>query len=166
LIEVREEGPNDVEAIRDVNIRAFGQPQEADLVDTLRSNGAASLSLVATLHGQIIGHIFYSPVTVGVIRGAGLGPMAVAPEHQRRRVGSRLVEAGNRKLNERGCPFIVVLGHPDFYPRFGFKPASAHDVRCEWAVPDDVFMLLVLDAEASQEMSGLANYRPEFSSVS
>jgi putative acetyltransferase len=166
LVEIREEHPDDVAAIRDVNARAFGRLQEADLVDALRSNGAVSLSLVATVGREALGHILYSPVRVGQISGTGLGPMAVAPEHQRRRIGSQLVETGNRMLKELGCPFVVVLGHPDFYPRFGFKPASTYGVACQWAVPDNVFMLSVLDAEALRGLSGLAEYRPEFSSVS
>ncbi len=109
----------------------------------------------------------YSPLSVGGdVTGAALGPMAVLPEHQSQGVGSRLVEAGNRKLKDAGCPFIIVVGHAHYYPRFGFRPASAHGIKCEWEVPDDVFMLLVLDRGKMQGVSGLANYRHEFSSVS
>jgi putative acetyltransferase len=90
----------------------------------------------------------------------------VLPEQQRRGIGSELVKAGNRKLKDSGCPFIVVVGHPQFYPRFGFRPASTQGIRCEWEVPDHVFMLLVLDQAKMQGVSGLARYRHEFSSVS
>ena len=167
VIEIREERFGDVAAIRDVNKRAFGQDQEGDIVDALRSNGAALLSLVATLNDRVVGHIMYSPISVGgEIMGAALGPMAVLPEHQRQGVGSKLVEAGNRKIKDQGCPFIIVLGHSNYYPRFGFMPASNHGIKCEWEVPDDVFMLLVLDQEKMQSVSGLAKYRHEFSSVS
>ena len=167
LIEIREERPGDVAAIRDLNTRAFGQDQEGNIVDALRSNGAALLSLVATLDGRVVGHIMYSPLCVGGdVTGAALGPMAVLPEHQRQGVGSRLVEAGNRKLKDAGCPFIMVVGHAHYYPRFGFRPASTHGIKCEWEVPDDVFMLLVLDQGKMQGVSGLAKYRHEFSSVS
>ncbi|MBD0371022.1 MAG: N-acetyltransferase [Pyrinomonadaceae bacterium] len=165
-MEIREESPGDVAAIRDVNKRAFGQDQEGNIVDALRSNGAALLSFVATLNDQVVGHIMYSPITVGEVTGAALGPMALLPEHQRQGIGSRLVEAGNRMLKETGCPFIIVLGHADYYPRFGFKPASAHGIKCEWEVPDEVFMLLVLDEAKMQGVSGLAKYRHEFSTVS
>ena len=110
MIEIREEHTGDVTAIRDVNKRAFGQDQEGNIVDALRSNGATLLSLVATLRGQVVGHIMYSSLSVGDLPGAALGPMAVLPEHQRQGIGSRLVEAGNRKLNEAGCLFIVVVG--------------------------------------------------------
>src|SRR5687767_11776613 len=94
-IEVREEGPADVSAIRDLNQRAFEQNQEANIVDALRSNGGALLSLVATVNGRVAGHIMYSPISVGSLRGAALGPMAVLPELQRHGIGSELVEAGN-----------------------------------------------------------------------
>jgi putative acetyltransferase len=163
LVEIRDEIPADVAAIREVNARAFGQPQEGDIVDALRANGAARLSLVATLDGRVVGHVMYSPAFVGGVAGAALGPMAVLPECQRQGIGSRLVDAGNQKLKDAGCPFVVVLGHPGFYPRFGFKPASAHQVACEWNVPADAFMLLILDEATTSGLSGTARYRPEFS---
>ena len=166
MIEIREELPADVTAIRQVNNRAFEQDQEGNIVDALRSNGAALLSLVATLNGQVVGHIMYSPLSVGPLSGAALGPMAVLPEHQRQGIGSQLIEAGSRKLKEAGCPFIVVVGHADYYPRFGFKPASHHGLKCEWDVPDNVFMVLVLNPATMQGVSGLAKYRHEFSRVS
>ena len=167
LVEIREELPGDVAAIRDVNGRAFGQAQEGNIVDALRANGASLLSLVATLDGRVVGHIMYSPASVGgEITGAALGPMAVLPEYQRRGIGSKLVEAGNRRLKDAGCPFIIVLGHANFYPRFGFKAAGARGIKCEWEVPDDVFLLLVLDEAKMQNVSGLAKYRHEFSSAS
>ena len=166
LIEIREERPDDIAAVRDLNKRAFGQDQEANIVDALRNNGAALLSLVATVDDRVVGHIMYSPLSVGDINGAALAPMAVIPEHQRQGIGSKLVEAGNRKLKDAGCPFIIVVGHPDYYPRFGFTPASEHGIKCEWDVPNDVFMLLVLEQAKMESVSGLATYRHEFSSVS
>ena len=166
LIDIREERPDDVAAIRDVNRRAFGQDREANIVDALRSNGAWLLSLVAVLDGQIVGHIMYSPITIdqGLI-GAALGPMAVLPEHQRQGIGSKLVAAGNQKIQNAGWPFIIVLGHANFYPRFGFQPASIHGIRCEWDVPDEAFMLLILDKAKLYGVSGLAKYRYEFSTI-
>jgi len=167
LIEIREEGPHDVAAVRDLNRRAFGQDQESNIVDALRGSGAALLSLVATVNDRLVGHIMYSSAVIGdSVTGAALGPMAVLPECQRQGIGSKLVEAGNQKLKDAGCPFIIVVGHADYYPRFGFRPASEHGIKCEWDVPDDVFMLLVLDQAKVQGVSGLARYRHEFSSVS
>jgi putative acetyltransferase len=165
-IEIREERTGDEAALRDLNARAFGQDLEGRIVDALRANAATLLSLVATLDGRPVGHILYSPASVGEVIGAGLGPMAVLPEFQRMGIGSRLVEAGNRHLKAAGCPFIIVLGHADFYPRFGFTPASARAITCEWDVPSEVFMLLVLNETTMQGVSGLAKYRPEFSSIS
>jgi putative acetyltransferase len=167
FIEIREERPNDVGAVRDLNRRAFGQDQESNIVDALRANGAALLSLVATLNDRVVGHIMYSPLSIdGKLRGAALGPMAVLPERQRQGIGSKLIEAGNRKLKDAGCPFIIVVGHAGYYPRFGFRPASEHGIKCQWDVPNDVFMLLVLDHAKMKAVSGLARYRHEFSSVS
>ena len=165
-VEIREERPADLAAIREVNKRAFGQDQEGNIVDALRSNRAALLSLIATPNDRVVGHIMYSPATIGEITGAALGPMAVLPEHQRQRIGSKLVDAGNRKLKEAGVPFIIVVGHPNFYPRFGFKPASALAMKCEWDVPDDVCMLLLLDEVKMMGVSGLVKYRHEFLTVS
>lgn len=105
----------------------------------------------------------FSPITVGDVTGAALAPMAVLPEHQRSDIGSKLVEAGNRKLDGAGDPFIIVLGHANYYPRFGFVPASRLGIACEWEVPDDVFMVLPLDQAKMQGVSGLAKYRHEFS---
>jgi len=165
LIQIRDERPDDLAAIRDVNQRAFGHDQEGNIVDALRSNGAALLSLVATLNDRVVGHIMYSPAAIGDVTGAALGPMSVLPEHQRHGIGSKLVSAGNQKLAASGCPFIIVLGHPTFYPRFGFRPASTLAVKCEWDVPDDVVMLLILDEAKMQGVSGLVKYRHEFSSI-
>ena len=95
-----------------------------------------------------------------------MGPMAVRPDYQRHGIGHCLVEAGNRMLKDSGCPFIIVVGHAAYYPRFGFKPARISGISCEWEVPDDVFMLLVLDQAKMLGVSGLAKYRHEFSSVS
>jgi putative acetyltransferase len=165
-LSIREERREDIPLIREVNRLAFEQDQEANIVDALRSNGAALLSLVAVLDDAVVGHILYSPARIGSIEGVGLGPMAVLPSHQRRGIGSQLVEAGTARLRERGCPFIIVLGHPAFYPRFGFTPARAMGIYCEWEVPDEVFMIVVLDQDRMRGASGLATYRQEFSTVS
>jgi len=125
------------------------------------------LSLVAESDGEIVGHILFSPVTVeGGSRsrqGMGLAPMAVTPDRQRQGIGSALVTAGLQMLREQGCPFIIVLGHPDFYPRFGFVPAFRHGLRCQWeGVPDAAFMVLVLDEATMAGVRGVARYRDEF----
>jgi putative acetyltransferase len=167
-VEIREENPEDTVDVRRVNEEAFGQPQEARLVELLRANQAVLLSLVAVIDSRIVGHILYSPVRLeseANLEGAGLGPMAVLPEFQRMGIGSKLISEGTRRLRGRGCPFIVVLGHPEYYPRFGFLPANRHGVRCQWEVPDEAFMLLPLDPSRLTDLSGLARYRDEFGKV-
>ena len=162
MIEIREERESDADAVREVNDRAFGQDLEGRIVDALRSNGAVTLSLVATLHGRIVGHILYSPIAIGDAIGAALGPMAVLPEHQREGIGGRLIEEGRRRLEANGCPFVIVLGHDTYYPRFGFVRASVHGITCQWEVPDSVFMIQVLDESTMARTSGMAKYRDEF----
>jgi putative acetyltransferase len=169
MVHIREERPEDRAAIRKINEQAFGQPQEADLVDALRRNCGDLLSLVAVADEQIVGHVLFSPVTVGADRekvlGMGLGPMAVLPGHQRQGVGTQLIEYGINKLRIDGCPFIIVLGHPEYYPRFGFEPANRHGIRSEWQVPDNAFMVFVLDQSKMQGVTGVSKYRSEFSSA-
>ena len=165
-IEIREERQDDVAAIREVNRLAFGQTQEGEIVDALRANGGVLLSLVAVSNGKIVGHVLYTPIVVGsAFQGAALGPVAVLPDYQRQGIGSQLVATGNRRLAEAGCPFVIVLGHAEFYPRFGFTPASALGITCEWEVPDDVFMVLVLDRAKCEGIAGRATYRSEFAMV-
>ena len=161
-ISIREEQPDDLAAIREVNDRAFDQPLEGRIVDALRAHGAARLSLVAEVDGRVVGHILFSPVTSAGADGLGLGPMAVTPDQQRRGVGAALVEAGLARMRDAGCPFVVVLGHHHYYTRFGFVPASRHGMRCEWDVPDEAFMVHVLDEAATAQAAGLIRYRPEF----
>ncbi len=166
MIIVRKERPGDSAAIRRVEKAAFGQPDEAGIVDRIRANGGDCLSLVAVEDGQVIGHILFSRATVGTgrlaVEGMGLAPMAVLPKRQRQGIGSRLVRTGLALLRRHHVPFVIVLGHPAYYPRFGFQRASARGVRCQWEVPDESFMLLALDPVAMRGVRGLARYRPEF----
>lgn len=165
-IDIREEIAGDRAAIRALHQQVFEQDEEAHLVEALRANGGVSLSLVATVDGCLVGHILYSPATIGQAVGAGLGPLAVLPAYQRRGIGSLLVQMGNDRLRKDGCPFIIVLGHADYYPRFGFRPASTRGIRCQWSgVADQSFMLLVLDEHKMDGLSGVAHYRAEFSSL-
>jgi len=167
MITIRHETPADHAAIREVNLAAFGQAIEADLVDRLRATAEDFVSLVAIDDGAVVGHIAFSRVVVGdgaSLVGSGLGPMAVLPERQRGGVGTQLVHAGLAMLRERGCPFVVVVGHPEYYPRFGFQPASGFGIRCQWdGIPDEVFMVWVLDATRMAGVTGVARYQQAFS---
>jgi putative acetyltransferase len=165
MLEIRGEEPRDVAAIRDVNRQAFGEDAEGQIVDALRDNGAVTASLVAVDSGAVVGHIMFSPLSVGALVGAGLGPMAVLPSRQRQGVGSRLVKAGIERLRDNGCPFVVVLGHPEFYPRFGFERAGDYGITCAWDVPPEAFMVCVLNPAVVSGLRGLAQYRPEFATV-
>lgn len=98
----------------------------------------------AEQHGRVVGHIMYSPRQVAGLIGAALGPKAVAPEDQGHGIGTQLVETGNKQLADNGCPCIAMVGHPTFYPRFGFQPASSYRITCDWDVPDEAFMVVVL----------------------
>jgi len=167
MICVREEGPDDIEAIRRLNEKAFGQLAEANIVERLRENCPNLLSLVAIQADQIVGHLLFSPVSIEgdgkTMQGMGLAPMAVLPEYQRRGIGSLLVQEGLEILNNRSCPFVMVLGHPEYYPRFGFERASLCGIRSQWeGVPDDAFMIRILDQEAMVGASGMARYLREF----
>ena len=166
-VTIRPEEPGDIETVHLLNVQAFGQPMEARIVDTLRERCRDLLSLVAVTGGDVVGHILFSCATIEqsdgtTVRGMGLAPMAVLPEWQRKGIGSKLVEAGLEQLGARRRPFVIVIGHAEFYPRFGFEPASKYDVHSEWAVPDEAFMIRILDEEAMRGVSGLARYRPEF----
>jgi putative acetyltransferase len=169
MMTIRPERTEDALRVRCVNELAFGQPAEADLVERLRHACAESLSLVAE-DGAVVGHILFTPVVVESagrrVVGMGLAPMAVLPDRQRQSIGSQLVRRGLDLLRERGCPFVVVVGHPEYYPRFGFEPASRHGLVCQWeGVPDAAFLVLVLDAHAMAGVSGVAKYREEFNEV-
>jgi putative acetyltransferase len=163
---IRAEEPADIPQVRIVNELAFEQPTEADVVDRLRHACADALSLVAEEDGLITGHILFTPAVVGSagrrVVGMGLAPLAVLPDHQGKGIGSALVRRGLEILRERNCPFIIVLGHPTYYPRFGFERASLHGLACQWEVPDEAFMVLILDADALAGVSGVAEYRAEF----
>lgn len=166
-IVIREEQPEDIPAIRFVNEQAFGQPQEAGVVDALRLSGIDLLSLVAFLDRQLVGHILFSPVAIvhdrGTLLGMGLGPMAVLPGYQRLGIGSRLAEKGLAIIKQRKYPFVVVLGHSEYYPRFGFERASLHGILSQWqGVPDEAFMIIVNDPEALYRVKGVAYFRTEF----
>lgn len=165
----RPEQPGDVTAIHHVNEAAFGQPNEADLVDALRANGQLLISLVAENEGEVVAHIAFSPVTVeggGATWGAvGLAPVAVLPEWQGRGVGSELIRRGLEACRQQGHEVVFVLGHPDYYPRFGFASAEALGVGCTYDVPPEAFMAAELRPGAIAGRIGTVRFAAEFDGV-
>ncbi len=166
MLIVRNEKPEDIAAIREVNEKAFGQPAEANLVDALRANGKVTLSLVAVQDDRVVGHILFSPVAIEsekeTLAAVGLAPMSVLPEFQNQGVGSRLVRAGLDECRKALHESVVVLGHPEYYPRFGFTPASRYGIKSEYDVRDEVFMIMELREGALAGRSGTVKYQPEF----
>lgn len=165
----RRELPDDLPAIHAVETAAFGQANEARLVDKLREAGALTLSAVAVLAGRIVGHIAYSPVTIESGRESfpalALAPMAVSPDCQRTGIGSALIEWSLDECRHGGHELVIVLGHPEYYPRFGFVPAMPLGVRCPFTVPREAFLLLELQPRALGGRCGTVCYHPEFAEV-
>jgi putative acetyltransferase len=159
---IRPEQPGDADAIRAVHEAAFPTPAEGALVDALRHSGRLTLSLAAVADGQIVGHIAFSPITVaGHAAGQGLAPLAVQPDHQRRGIGGRLVREGLSWCRKAAVPFVVVLGSPVYYGRFGFGPAS------RWGLSDEygggaAFQAIEFSAGSMPVGGGLVKYAPEF----
>lgn len=166
----RGEQANDLPSIREVNTLAFGQADEADLVDALRGEVEPFISLVAERDGRVVGHILFTPVTIESADGSkstamGLGPMAVLPECQRQGIGSALVRAGLEACERQGEFVVFVLGHAEYYPRFGFEPARPKGLTCQWEVPDEAFMVVELTVRALAGRRGLVRYADAFSDV-
>jgi len=151
-----------------VNVSAFETPSEADLVDALRQQAQPVVSLVAEENGEVVGHIMFSPVSLSDhpnLKVMGLAPMAVLPVHQRTGIGSALVRAGLEQCRQLDFVAVVVLGHPEYYPRFGFSPSSLFGVDSEYDVPDEVFMAMELQPEALSGKTGRVRYDPAFSNA-
>jgi putative acetyltransferase len=165
---IRVEAESDRGGVRAVNLAAFDSPAEADLVEALRQQAQPFVSLVAEQDGVVVGHVMFSPVSLSNntdLKVMGLGPMAVAPANQKGGIGSALVRAGLAECKNRGFVAVVVLGHPKYYPRFGFSPASQFEIYSEYDVPDDVFMAMELQPKALSEGSGVVRYHTAFNNV-
>jgi putative acetyltransferase len=163
---IRSEKIDDIDRIREINMSAFGAESEAALVDALRKSGVPLISLVADEDKTVIGHIMFSPVTIdngcAAISVAGLAPMTVLPEFQRKGVGSLLVKEGLEQCKQEGYSAVVVLGHPEYYPRFGFVPSAKYNIRSEYDVPENVFMIQELYDGALTDCHGTVKYHECF----
>ncbi len=167
MITIRPEAPEDVAVIRRVNEEAFGGIVEADIVEKLRSRQGFALSLVATDVDKVVGHILFSPVAVESestsFEVMALAPMAVLLAYQRKGIGSQLVRAGLEGCRRLGYEIVVLLGHPDYYPRFGFVPAMPKGIDCEFEAPDEAWMILELREGVLAGRKGTVKFQPEFS---
>ena len=162
---IRDEAPADVETIREVARRAFDRAGEAVLVDRLRADGALAVSLVAELDGRVVGHVAFSPVAIEGARDVvGLGPVAVLPALQTCAIGARMIEEGLARARERGARAAVVLGHTDYYPRFGFVVSTRFEIHYP-GVPEDAFMAAELAPSALAAAHGAVRYHPAFEVV-
>jgi putative acetyltransferase len=153
--------------VRTVLTAAFGQPAEADLVAALHAADAALVALVAVVDAAVVGHIMFSPMTHDdpMARVAGLGPMAVAPALQRSGIGGQLIREGLRRCAALGLDGVVVLGHADYYPRFGFSRADTVGLRCEYDVAPEHFMALALPGRTLPGRGGPIAYHPAFATI-
>jgi putative acetyltransferase len=164
---IRAERPADALAIRRLYEAAFGRSEEADIALALRDAKAITCSLVATTidDGHVVGHILFSPVSVDSrhqrFSAVGLAPMAVQPEYQRCGIGGALIDAGLEALRTARHQAVVVLGHPSYYPRFGFRDAREFGLAWEQPGHEDAFMALELNPGALRNVSGVVRYRPE-----
>lgn len=165
---IREEKKDDQAAVYTVNESAFETSSEARLVDALREQARPIISLVAENDGEVVGHIMFSPVSLSghpELSIMGLAPMAVNSASQHKGIGSALVRAGIEKCTELRFGAIVVLGHPEFYPRFGFLPASRFGIKSEYKVPEDVFMAMELQPDYLHDAAGTIQYHEAFSQL-
>jgi putative acetyltransferase len=160
-ITIRNEESNDIGQVRAILRAAFPSDAESKLVDLLRSNGKATISLVAVDGNEVLGHILFSPVSTTPptnAKGIGLAPVAVRTEMQSQGIGSRLIREGVRLCQELDFDYCVVLGSPQYYQRFGFEKASQFGIQNEYGV-DDEFMVLHF---TECDVTGLVRYAPEF----
>ena len=169
VINIRPETRNDCAAIRQVNDLAFERPAEGRLVDNLRQlpEFDPRLSLVAELDGQIIGHALFSPIYIQGKDGEeypclSLGPIAVIPEFQKQGIGGRLIELGHRAALELDYTAVLLLGHPGYYPRFGYRSADKWAITNPWNINGDPWMAIELVQGALDGKAGLAVYPQAF----
>lgn len=166
-LKIRPESPDDATAVRAVNLAAFPSAAEADLVDALRDSLDEWLSFVAVQDERIVGHLLFTPVALEpsprkALRILGLGPMAVDPDAQGHGIGSTLVDAGLSEITRAGADGAVVLGHPEWYPRFGFLPAGHFRLKLGLEAPPEAFLALEFASGVFPRDGAVVHYHPLF----
>ena len=168
-LHIRPETAVDADKVFAVEAAAFNRPAEAELVQKLQQSNVETISLVALLDDEVVGHVLFSPVTIEnedeTVTAVALGPVAVSPDHQNEGIGGELCRAGLAACKKAGYELAFVLGHPTYYPRFGFAPSAPLGLRCQFNVPDDVFMVMELVPGALHNKRGTVYYHPLFSGV-
>ncbi|MGV3488941.1 MAG: GNAT family N-acetyltransferase [Tuberibacillus sp.] len=170
---IRAEKREDIDPISEVHTLAFERVNEAKLVEAIRSSEyfipELSLAAVSGASNEVIGHIMFSEISIkteeGLLPTIGLSPMAVHPEYQNRGIGSALVREGLKRCKEKGFEHVFVLGHPHFYPKFGFEPSNPKGIRPPFPVPDEVFMVCELKEGSLAPIFGTVEYPPAFNEV-
>lgn len=164
---IRKEEKEDYQMVYEVNLLAFQQENEGKLVEKIRTSDhfIPELSLVAEVDGQIVGHILFPQIQIvgnSVFESLALAPMAVVPQFQRKEIGGKLVKEGIKRAKELGFDSIIVLGHQDYYPRFGFQKASKWNIKCPFQVPDEAFMAMELLDNSLESKAGMVKYPDVF----
>jgi putative acetyltransferase len=161
---IRPETAADFASIFEVNRRAFAGDAESRLVDALRSAGASRISLVAEIAGRVVGHVLFSDLAIvnqgRPIAALALAPLAVLPQHQRQGLGSALVREGLEVARRAGHRIVIVVGHPAYYPRFGFSAELARRLESPYSGPSCMALELVAGALAG--VTGKLEYPPAF----
>ncbi|UTB32485.1 MAG: N-acetyltransferase [Methanobacterium sp. ERen5] len=162
---IRNEKNEDQEAVRKINLKAFPTDVEASLVEKIRSS-MDTISLVAVHEDKVVGHILFSPLTIEndeeSFPALILAPIAVLPEYQKQGIGTKLVENGIIECRNQGHSIIILVGHPEYYPRFGFKSAEQNGIKHPFEVPEDVFMAYELVPDALSRVNGVLKYSTPF----
>jgi putative acetyltransferase len=165
---IRPETEKDYPKIAEVNELAFGQGNESLLIEMLRntSDYISDLSLVAEYKNDVVGHILFYPVKIIDSNRKhdtlALAPMSVHPDYQKKGIGSELIREGLKRAKDMGYVSVIVVGHPEYYPKFGFRKASKYDIQAPFDVPDDAFLALELIEGALKKIRGVVEYPKPF----
>ena len=171
MLIIRPERKEDYPRITEINKLAFKQENEGRLVENLRKNTEfiPELSLVAQEDNEVVGHILFFPIKIIddklIHTSLSLAPMSVHPSRQKKGIGSALVRQGLKAAKEKGFKSVIVVGHANYYPRFGFKPAAGWNIKAPFEVPEDVFMAIELTENGLKNIAGTVKYHDEFNEI-